>query len=63
MTPNNRHWLRSMAAKYLRLARGAGSESQRRKFLDYSMLYAQLAEQSGRHANTHPTESVRSLRR
>ena len=52
--PNKSHVLRFMAAKYLRLARSAGSAAMRSKYSDYAMLYAQLSEQSERHANTHP---------
>ena len=40
--------LRVIASKYLRLAKDTKDRSDRRKFFDYAMLYAQLSEQSER---------------
>ena len=40
--------MRVMAKKYLKLARTSDDALERRKFLDYAAMYAELAEQSVR---------------
>ena len=46
--PNHAAALRTLAEKYLRLARTSDDRGERSKFLDYAALYAQLADQSVR---------------
>jgi hypothetical protein len=40
--------LRVMAAKYLRMAKSAADPSERSKFFNYAMFYAQMSEQAER---------------
>ncbi len=47
--------MRALAEKYLRLARTSHNPSERSKFIDYAMLYAQLSEQARRRDGSSPT--------
>ena len=46
---------RSMAAKYLRLAKDTEDPLERSKFVEYAMIYAQLSEQA------EPRETLRPM--
>ena len=45
---------RSMAAKYLRLARDTEDPLERSKCIDYAMIYAQLADQTEHREEQEP---------
>jgi hypothetical protein len=44
--------MRALAEKYLRLAKTSHSATDRSRFIDYAMLYAQLSEQARRREKT-----------
>ena len=48
LMPSQEHAMRTMAEEYLRLAKTSLDRTERKKFLDYAALYAELSNRSVR---------------